>query len=91
MKCILVLSSWLFISLFHPAQDFQSRYSRVESYEIHPGILATPTYAAGGTLCRVSIERPHVQPNSIELGPSTMARKLVLGMIDELAPPSARG
>jgi hypothetical protein len=63
---------------------------RVESYEIRPGVLATPAYSKNGALCEVSIEKRHVQRDTVDLG-STIPRKVVLEMIDELAPPSERG
>jgi hypothetical protein len=48
-------------------------------------------YAENGEVCQVSIEKLHIQQDGVELGASTMPRKLVLEMIDELAPPSMRG
>jgi hypothetical protein len=62
----------------------------VESYEIRPGVLATPKYARNGALCQISIEKRHVQDASVDLG-STIPHKLSLEMIEELAPPSERG
>jgi len=74
----------------YAAPEFQSRYARVESYEIRPGILATPDYSSDGTLCEISVEKRHVHRDTVELG-ATIPRKLSLEMIDELAPPSERG
>lgn len=75
----------------HSAQEFQFRYTRVDSYEVRPGILAMPKYAKDGTVCQVSIEKMHVQPDAIEVGEVTMPHQLVLELIDELAPPAERG
>src|SRR4029077_5543141 len=92
MKWILGVSCLVIAVLgMHSAQELQSRYTRIESYEIRPGVLAMPKYAEDGTICQISIERLHVQPDSIELGTSTMSHELVLEMIDELTPPSVRG
>ena len=90
MKWILRLSSFAFVGLGMYAAPGLQRYARVESYEIRPGILATPGYSSDGTLCEISVEKRHVQRDTVELG-STVPRKLALEMIDELAPPSERG
>lgn len=92
MKWILAASSLMLVALnVNSGQQFESRYARVESYEIRPGVLAMPKYAKDGTLCQVSIEKLRVQPDAVDLGASTMPRNLVLEMVDELAPPSERG
>jgi hypothetical protein len=92
MKWILgISSSVLAVLSVDAAHQLLARYPRVESYEIRPGVLAMPKYAANGEVCQVSIEKPHIQRSSVELGASTMPRELVLAMIDELAPPSERG
>lgn len=92
MKWILGVTSLVFISLpvVHPARDFESRYPRFESYQIRPGVFATPRYAETGILCAVSIEKRHVQGDTVDLG-STIQHKVALEIIDELAPPSERG
>jgi hypothetical protein len=88
MKWMLVISSLIFVILGVPA-TYQplANYPRVESYEIRPGVLAMPKYAEDGELCRVSIEKLHVQQSGVELGVPTMSREIVLKMIEELAPP----
>lgn len=91
MKWILGISSLFFVALgMNPGEKFQSRYKRVESYEVRPGILASPTYGKNGVLCRISIEKRHVQPGIVEMSP-TIPSKLTQEIIDELAPPSERG
>jgi len=92
MKWIFGVSSLVIAVLgMHSAQELRSRYTRVESYEIRPGVLAMPKYAKDGTICQISIEKLHVQSDSVELGTPTMSHELVLEMIDELAPQSVRG
>jgi len=91
MKWIFGLSSVIFLAFgTHSAQEFQSRYTRVESYQIRPGVLGTPKYAANGILCEIFIEKRHIQGDTVELGP-TIPHVLTLEMIDELVPPSERG
>jgi hypothetical protein len=91
MKWILAIS---FLTLIapgtNPAQAPRLRYPRFESYEIRPGVLATPKYAGRGGLCEIFIEKRHLQGDTVELEP-TMPRELVLEMIDELVPRSERG
>lgn len=91
MKWILGLSFLIFAgpSSFQ-MPDFQSRYPRVESYEVRPGVLATPIYGPGGQLCQVSFEQRHIQQDAVHMQ-SAMPRKLVLEIINELAPSHERG
>ena len=70
--------------------DFRSRYPRLESYEIRPGVLVMPKYAKDGTVCELSIEKLHVQGDTVDLG-SSMSQESVMNMIDELAPAAERG
>lgn len=91
MKWILgIFSVALIAQIVNPDEKFQSRYKGVESYEVRSGILATPTYGKNGVLCRISLEKRHVQPDIVEMSP-TIPSKLTQEIIDELAPPSERG
>jgi len=85
-----VLSLAFLVGATYPDHDLRSKYPRVESYEIRPGVMATPTYAESGVLCEVSIEKRHVNQDTVDLG-STIPRKVALEIIDELAPPYERG
>lgn len=90
MKWILGFACLIFTGLpLSQAPHFQSRYPRIDSYEIRPGILVTPV-SMKGTLCQVSFEQRHVQKDAVHMQ-STMPRELVLEIIDELAPPDVRG
>jgi hypothetical protein len=92
MKWMLAISSLIVAIVGVPAtHQSLTKYPRLESYEIRPGVLAMPKYADDGELCQVSIEKLHVQDSGVELGVPTMSRESVLKMIDELAPPSERG
>jgi hypothetical protein len=92
MKWILGVSSLIFAAFgVHSTQEFLSRYARVEFYEIRPGVLAMPQYAADGEVCQLALEKRRIRSDGIDLGTSTMPRELVLEMIDELAPRSERG
>jgi hypothetical protein len=91
MKLALGACALIFVAgIAHPDRDFNTRYNRVESYEIRPGTFATPSYTDSGALCEVSIEKRHVQGGKVDLS-STLSRKVVLGIIDELAPSYERG
>lgn len=91
MRWILGISSLVFVALgVNPAQKFEARYNRVESYEIRPNILATPSYTDNGLLCKVSIEKRHVQADVVDIS-ATIPRKVSMEIIDELAPPLERG
>lgn len=91
MRWILGISSLVFVALgVNPAQKFEARYKRVESYEIRPDILATPSYAENGLLCKISVEKRHVQAGVVDMS-AMIPRKVSMEIIDELAPPSERG
>lgn len=91
MKWILGTAALLFVAnIVNPTQEFQSRYKRVESYKIRPGVLATPKYSGRRELCEIFIEKRHLQGDTVEMAP-TMPRNLVLEMIDELLPRPERG
>lgn len=91
MKWILAISFLTLGALsVNLAQEPRLHYPRFESYEIRPGVLATPQYSSRGALCRIFIEKRHLQGDTVEMEP-TMPRELVLAMIEELAPRSERG
>lgn len=85
-----VLSLVVATGSLYSAHDFRSRYPVVESYEIRPGVLMTPKYAADGDVCEMIIEKRHVRGQTVDFS-SSMPRESVLKMIDELAPPAERG
>jgi hypothetical protein len=94
MKWIVGLSLLMFLVFTGPrslqAPSFPSRYPRVESYEIRRGVLATPVYSPSGAVCQVSFEQHHVQKDAVHMQ-AEMSHDLVLQIINELAPPYARG
>ncbi len=91
MKWILALSFLTLTALSaDPPQTPRLRYPRFESYEIRPGVLATPKYISRGGLCEIFIEKRHLQGETAEMEP-TIPRELLLEMVDELAPRSERG
>ncbi len=70
--------------------DQFSKYKTVEAYEIRPGILMMPRYSADGQVCEIGLERRHYSPEVIRLD-STLSRKEIDEIVDELAPASERG
>lgn len=67
-----------------------SKYVRVEAYEIRPGVLILPKYSGDGELCEAVIEKEHYQDGVVDLD-STLPRKVVAGIFDQVAPPAKRG
>lgn len=86
LACALVLLSFP----ARPRNDQFSKYKRVDAYEVRPGILMMPRYAADGQVCEVAIQRDHYVGEVTELD-STLPRKVVMQIFDELAPPAERG
>lgn len=67
-----------------------SKYKRVETYEIRPGILIMPRYADNGQVCEIAIEKSHYAPTTIDMD-STLPREDFIQIVDELVPPGDRG
>lgn len=57
----------------------------MEAYEVQPGILAFPTYAADGQVCEIGIERRHYSLEVIRLDPG-LSREEIDKTVDDLAP-----
>lgn len=73
-----------------PQTDQFSKYKAVEAYEIRPGILMMPRYSADGQVCEIGLERRRYSPEVIRLD-STLSRKEIDEIVDELAPARERG
>jgi hypothetical protein len=67
-----------------------SKYKRVEAYEVRPGILMMPTYAASGQVCRIVLQKEHYVDGVADLD-STLPREVVSQLFEELVPPTERG
>lgn len=67
-----------------------SKYKRVEAYEVRPGILMMPRYAANGQVCMIVLQKEHYVKGAADLD-STLPRQVVAQIFDELVPPTERG
>jgi hypothetical protein len=74
----------------YPQRNAFTKYKAVEAYEVQPGILAFPTYAADGQVCEIGIERRHYSPEVIRLDPG-LSREEIDKTVDDLAPTAVRG
>ncbi len=89
--CLFVLVIGLALSSYaQSAADLKARYPVVTSYEVRPGILATPRYTVDGQVCEMSIQREHFVRGGVYLI-SYMSDKLIREIVDELVPVSERG
>jgi hypothetical protein len=70
--------------------DFSDKYRQIISYEIRPGIVMTPKYAADGQVCQIYLERRQQTEKELLLG-YTISAKDVMNLVDELAPKAQRG
>jgi hypothetical protein len=68
--------------------EFQ-RYKKIEAYEVRPGILMLPRYAADH-VCEIGLQGLHYSPELIRLEPR-LTRKEVDQIIDELVPKTEKG
>jgi hypothetical protein len=87
-----LLVSTLMALLFsvRPQNDRFSRYKSIETYEIRPGILVMPRYAADGEVCEITMEKHHFDNGKADLN-TTIPRETFIQLVDELAPPNERG
>jgi len=70
--------------------DLSSKYHQVISYELHPGVVMTPKYAADGQACEMVLEKRQKTNSGMVFGVS-FSKKEVKGLVDELVPEAERG
>jgi hypothetical protein len=70
--------------------DLSTKYHQVTSYELRPGVIMTPRFAANGQVCEMDIEKRHKTDTGINFG-SSFSAKEVRELVDELAPEQERG
>src|SRR6266704_3810829 len=90
-KAVLVLgfiSTILFAA--HPERENLSRLQRVDAYEVRPGIVALPRYAADGQICEIALENLHHSAGTIRLEP-TLTSTEVDQIANQLVPSDERG
>ncbi|MBI2682251.1 MAG: hypothetical protein HYX26_03390 [Acidobacteriales bacterium] len=73
-----------------PSVDSLTKYHKVESFEVQPGILAVPVYSAKGELCVVSLEKRHYWGKKVDMD-AVMSKEQILQAFDQLAPRELRG
>jgi len=73
------------------AEDLTVRYrTPINAYEVRPGILMTVKYGTDGQVCEMVVERRHTTDSGVNLS-SSLPKKLIDELIDELAPTYKRG
>jgi len=75
------------------AADLRAKYPAVAAYEVRPGILMTPLFAADGQVCEMLVEQ-HVSNTKAKTTinfDSPLSKETLRNLVDELAPPSQRG
>lgn len=80
----------LLLLLAKPRDERFLHYKVVEAYEIRPGILVMPRYAADGQICQAVIQKENYSNEVVHLDP-TMPREVVDQIVDELVPDNERG
>ena len=70
--------------------DLSSKYRQVSSYELRPGIVMTPKYAADGQVCEMVLERRQKTETGVVFGVS-FSEKEVKELVDQLVPQANRG
>ncbi len=70
--------------------DLSSKYRQITSYELRPGIVMTPKYAADGQVCQMVLEKRQKTDTGIVFG-FYFSEKEVKELLDELVPEAERG
>ena len=73
-----------------PDRQRFEKYKAIEAYEVRPGILMMPRYAADGQVCQIGLQRLNYSPEEIRLG-SDMLSYEIDPTLEELVPNSERG
>ena len=84
------LSGALLLPLANPIDKDFAKYKPIEAYEIRPGILMMPRYAADGRVCEIGIERLHYSPETMRVD-STLSQGEINQVFEELVPTDQRG
>jgi hypothetical protein len=85
-----VFAAILLLLSANPSHERFAKYKTVEAYEVRPGILMLPQYSSNGQVCEIGVEKLHYAPKKITLD-STLSRKVIEQITDELVPASERG
>jgi hypothetical protein len=88
-----IFSVGLVIAVFAVAQSAHndlSHFKAIKAYEVRPGILMLPRYAADGQVCEMWLEKLHHSGEGFTLGPS-LAQTEVDQIADQLVPANERG
>lgn len=78
------------LSIAEPRGGRFSEYAPVKAYEISPGVLVMPKYSGAGQLCQAVIQKDHYAKGVADLD-STLPRKVITQVFDQLAPSDERG
>jgi hypothetical protein len=70
--------------------DLRSKYRQVTSYELRPGVVMNPKYAADGQVCEMVLEKRQTTDAGMVFGVS-FSKKEVKELVDELVPEAERG
>jgi len=80
----------VFASLLGVSGDRFAKYHPVESYEIRPGIIATPFYSSSHQICEIGLERRRYSGNVVNIDAS-MSKEQVIEIFNELVRQDERG
>jgi hypothetical protein len=72
------------------AAELDTRYQRITSYELRPGIVMTPEYTHEGQICQMVLERRQRTKSGFLLA-NTFTQKEVTELVEELVPKAERG
>lgn len=70
--------------------DLSAKYRQITSYEVRPGVIMTPKYAAGGQVCEMVLEKRQKTEKSVVFG-AAFSEKEIKELLAELVPETERG
>lgn len=81
---VALLVTFILAGAGQQSEIFQ-KFRRIEAYEVRPGILMFPRYAANGKVCEIGIEGRAYSPQKVNLN-AGLSRGKIESIFDELAP-----
>jgi hypothetical protein len=67
-----------------------TKYKKVETYEVRPGILMMPRYSEDGQVCLIELQRRLYSPEQVSVSPSLLPDEIDQ-IINELVPAREKG
>ena len=85
-----LLVSMALVALMSASSNKLKEFRAVESYEIRPGIIATPFYSSSHEICKISLERRRYSADTVNMG-AYISKQQIIEIFNDLARRDERG